>query len=88
MSPRLRPSRTIRARIAKRDADRIAKQITIDRRGLSIDGKRFRHYIAEDVEIDQLINDGFSVVRVGIYAEHVEVRQPLPRHARITHTTL
>lgn len=82
-----RPSRTIRTRLAKRDAQRIAKSITIDRHGLLIEGKRFRHHIGQDIEIDHLIDNGLAMVTVGIFAETVDVAMPLPRHARITQTT-
>lgn len=83
MSPIVRTSRTIRARLAERRAPRIAKSITIDRHGLIIEGTRFPHYVGTDIGIDDYGN-GLAIVTVGIFAESVTVCEPLPRGATVT----
>jgi hypothetical protein len=83
MSPTVRTSKTIRARLAKRRAPRIAKTLTIDRHGLIVEGTRFPHYIGTDVCIDDFGNS-MAIVTVGILAENVNVREPLPRGATVT----
>lgn len=83
MSPIVRTSRTIRARLAKRRAPRIAKSLTIDRQGLVVEGTRFPHYIGTDIDVDDYGN-GHAIVTVGIFAESVTVREPLPRGATVT----
>lgn len=83
MSPVVRTSRTIRARLAKRRAPRSAKNLTIDRRGLILDGTRFPHYVGTDIAIDDYGN-GLAIVTVGIFAEDVTVHEPLPRGATVT----
>lgn len=83
MSPNIRTSRTIRERIAKRRETRIAKTLTIDRRGIVVDGTRFPHHIGAEIAVDDFGN-GLAIATVGIFAERVTVREPLPRGTTVT----
>lgn len=81
-TPRVRTSRTIRARLAKRKGVRTIRKLTIDRHGLIIDGDRFPHYIGTDIDIEHL--GPVALVTVGLFADSVDVRPPLGRRARIS----
>lgn len=81
-SPRHRVSRTIRARISKRRQMRAARDITIDRKGLLIEGQRFPYWVGAEVGIRHLGN--LNILEASILTENVTVRGPLGRHTKIT----
>lgn len=83
MALKIRASRGIRKRIAKRKGPRTASSIHLDKGGLRIEGERFPYFIGESVEIDHFGDNG-ALVTIGIFADRVTMSGALPRRATLT----
>lgn len=84
MSPALRTSRTLRARLAKRKAPRAARTVDLVRSGLRIDDSVLPWYTGTDVDVT--VYPGakpLSVVTFSVLAESFRVIDP-PRRANLT----
>lgn len=67
-------------------ADRLAKRVELDGRGLFIDGTRVPYFIGTDVSVEREFERGKSVLQqitVTLLAEEVVIREPLPSHTRV-----
>lgn len=83
MTFKIRASRTIRKRLAKRKGPRSAGSIRIDRKGLSVEGERLPFFIGTEIEVIHFGTDT-ALVTFGIFTDRVIVDGILPRHASLT----
>lgn len=51
-TPRQRPTRTLRKRVAKKRQPRIAQNIHLGRQRITLDGRPFPFHVAPDIDVD------------------------------------
>ena len=85
-TPRLRTTRTLRKRVAKKHQPRIAQNIHLGRQGITLDGQPFPFHVAPDIDVDTLTPD-LHTVTLRIYTDNVTIDNQLPAHTTVTHTT-
>lgn len=85
MRTAIRPSRTIRTRIAKHKGPRLPRTIEFTRTGVNIDGDTLPYWIGTDVDIIEHHNSPapLAEVQLTVLTEHVTITD-VPRHAHLT----
>lgn len=83
MSPTIRKSRGLRKRVEKKKAPRAARSISVDNKGLLIEGERFPFFVGEELDVDQY--GSIAGVTMTVYADCFTIAEPL-RRGRVTQT--